>query len=110
MKDIISVKSNPFFKQREEEKQVFKLDAVLEIIIVHTNGKEYSLSKNSVNSKPKISESRFIVNSEMLSDLIIDLQLHQDKLASFRRNSEKINSLVSHIANISPENKSPENK
>lgn len=70
---------------------------MLELVIIYTDGKNYKLTKNNIESSPKLSESRLIVSPEMLQHLISDLQLHQKKLYSIRKNSDQINSLIRHI-------------
>lgn len=97
MKELITVRSNPYFTQKEDS-GAFSLQAHLELIIVFTDGKEYQLKKDSLNSSYKISETRLIVNAEKLTTLITELQLHQKKLESYRHNSDQINSLINHIS------------
>lgn len=96
MKQIISVRSNTHYTQKEEEKE-FRLNPMLELIIIYADGKNYKLTKNDLQSSPKIVETRMIISPEMLQSLITDLQLHQKKLDNIRKNSEQLNSLVKHI-------------
>lgn len=93
MKDIISVRSNPYYTQSEQG----KIEPQLELILIHTNGKTYNIVKKNLNAVPKIDETRFIVNSELIQQLITDLQLHQKKLEYYRKNADAINSLANHI-------------
>jgi hypothetical protein len=97
MKQMISVRSNPYFTQKENEK-TFQLQSCLEVVIIHTDGKKYKLGKNDFIAEANFNESRFIVNSEMLSSLITELQLHQKKLEVFRQNADKINGLINHLS------------
>jgi hypothetical protein len=76
MKEMISVRSNACYIQAENE---FALKPVLEIIIIHTDGKNYKFTTNELKTTSKIAETRFIVNPEMLNELIVELQLHQKK-------------------------------
>jgi hypothetical protein len=96
MKQMLSVRSNAYYTQEEGEKE-FALKPMLELVIIHTDGKNYKLTKNDMESSPKLSESRLIVSPEMLQHLITDLQLHQKKLDGIRKNSDQLNSLVRHI-------------
>ena len=93
---MVSVRSNAYYTQEEGEKE-FALKPMLEIVIIHTDGKNYKLTKNDMESSPKLSESRLIVSPEMLQHLITDLQLHQKKLDGIRKNADQLNSLVRHI-------------
>jgi hypothetical protein len=92
MKQMVSVRSNAYYTQEE-----FALKPMLELVIIHTDGKNYKLTKNDMESSPKLSESRLIVSTEMLQHLITDLQLHQKKLDGIRKNADQLNSLVRHI-------------
>jgi hypothetical protein len=96
MNHMVSVRSNAYYKQ-EDEQELFALTPILELVIIHTDGKNYKITKNDVESSPKLTESRLIVNPEMLQHLITDLQLHQKKLEAIRKNADQLNSLVRHI-------------
>jgi len=96
MKQMVSVRSNAYYTQEEGQKE-FALNPMLELIIIHTDGKNYKLTKNDIESSPKLAESRLIVSPEMLQHLITDLQLHQKKLEGIRKNADQLNSLVRHI-------------
>jgi len=97
MKQVISVRSNPYFTQKENEK-TFHLQSCLEVVIIHTDGKKYKLGKSDFISETNFNESRFIVTPELLSALITDLQLHQKKLEVFRQNADQINGLINHLS------------
>jgi hypothetical protein len=98
MKEMISVRSNPYFTQKENEKTL-QLDSCLEVVIIHTDGKTYNVNKKgAIFSKSKLDETRMIVSPEMLSSLITELQLHRKKLEVFRQNADKINSLINHLS------------
>lgn len=49
-----------------------------------------------------MNEIRLIVSPEMLSSLITELQLHQGKLETIRKNGDQINSLIKHIHETKP--------
>lgn len=99
MKEILSVRSNVYYRQ--EEGQEFALKAMLELVIIHTEGKNYKLTKNNLKSSAKINESRLIVSPEMLQQLIVDLQFHQKTLEGVRKNADQLNSLVRYIGESS---------
>jgi hypothetical protein len=96
MKQMVSVRSNAYYTQEEGQKE-FALNPMLELIIIHTDGKNYKITKNDIESSPKLAESRLIVSPEVLQHLITDLQLHQKKLEGIRKNADQLNSLVRHI-------------
>ena len=96
MKEMLSVRSNAYYTQEEGQKE-FTLNPMLELVIIHTDGKNYKLTKNNIESSPKLAECRLIVSPEMLSYLISDLQLHQKKLDGIRKNADKLNSLVRYV-------------
>jgi hypothetical protein len=96
MKQIIAVNSNPFYTQ-VEEKGNFTLRATLELVIVHSDGKEYEIEKDAFIGKNKLSEIRLLVSPEMLQGLITDLQLHQKTLDGIRKNADQINSLIKYV-------------
>jgi hypothetical protein len=96
MKQMMSVRSNAYYTQEEGQKE-FALNAMLELVIIHTDGKNYKLTKNDIESSPKLAECRLIVSPEMIQHLITDLQLHQKKLEGIRKNADQLNSLVRHI-------------
>lgn len=99
MKEIIAVKSNPVFFEDDTNKD-FALNANLELVITHSDGKEYHVTSNErVKAVPKIVETRLFVNPEMLQQLITELQLHQQKLDVARKNAEAINSLLKAVKN-----------
>src|SRR5574340_66187 len=98
MKEMISVRSNPYFTQKENEK-IVQLQTCMELVIIHTNGKTYNVDKRGILfSKSKLDETRLIVSPEMLTSLITEMQLHQKKLESFRQNADQLNSLIQHLS------------
>ena len=98
MKHILDVRSNPYFTQNEDQNE-FKLEPSLELVIIHSDGKNYEIEKNKLKSTTKLSEIRLIVNPEMLQALITDLQLHQKMFETIKANAEQLNSLVRHLSN-----------
>jgi hypothetical protein len=96
MKQMLTVRSNPYYTQQEEGSE-FLLKSHLEIVIIHTDGKDHKLTKKGIESFPNLTETRLLVSPELLQDLITDLQLHQKKLEGFRKNADQINSLIKHI-------------
>ena len=103
MKQMIAVRSNAFFAQ-DDQKEGFELKPELELVLIFTNGAEYDIKKGQgLIAKKKLDEVRMIVNPELLSDLITDLQLHQKKLEAMRKNGDQINSLIKHITEMPKE-------
>lgn len=96
MKEIISVRSNAQYIQKADTKE-FELQPMLEVIIIHTNGKNYNYTGNTLKSTTKFEEVRFSVSPEILTVLITDLQFHQKKLDAVRKNADQINALAKHI-------------
>lgn len=99
---MISVRSNAYYTQQENQLE-FSLTASLELVIIHTDGKEYKMNKKTLVSSPKVSEIRMIVNSELLKGLITDLQLHEKKLKTIRENSDALNRIAKHITTFDGE-------
>jgi DNA polymerase III alpha subunit (gram-positive type) len=107
MKQIVTVRSNPFFTQ-EENKSKISLEAQLELIIIFTDGKTYKWKKDGdLIPENKLTETRLIVSPEMLAYLITELQLHQKKLQVVRHNADQINALINHITDLPDEFKVP---
>lgn len=96
MKQIVDVRSNVHYSQHENEKE-FKLSPMMELIIIHTDGKNYKSSKTGLASEHKFAETRMILTPEMLESLITDLQLHQKKFDTIRKNADQLNALVKHL-------------
>lgn len=95
MKQIISVRSNAYFSQTEDEG--FEIRPMMELVIIHTNGKSYKVEQDLLKTKETIAEARLIVGPKMLTELITELQLHQSKMATMQHNADSINTLAKHI-------------
>jgi len=101
MKEAISVKSNAFYQQTTEKE--FSLKPLLELVIIHTDGKGYEIKKDgSIVAKAKLSETRLLVSPEMLTSLITELQLHQKQFEGIKNNADQLTALVKHLS--TPEN------
>ena len=96
MKQIVDIRSNARYSQQENEKE-FKLSPMMELTIIHTDGKNYKSSKNGLQAEHKFAETKIILTPEMLESLITDLQLHQKKFNTIRKNADQLNSLVKHL-------------
>jgi hypothetical protein len=96
MKEIIDVRSNVGYSQPEGIDE-FKLEAFMELVIIHSNGKKYFVKDKHLTSKTVFEEIRLTVSPEMLTTLITELQLHQKKLEGIRTNADKSTALVKHI-------------
>lgn len=94
MKELIEVRANHHYTQVEKQGS-FELNPVVELIVVYTDGKQYSVTKDGyLKSEFKFSESRMLINPELLGSLIAQLQMHQSNLNKCRNNAEQINSLI----------------
>ena len=98
MKTVISVRTNIFF----ETDNSINIQPAMELVIIHTDGKDYTYSKKGLVSKAKFGETRVVVNPEVLRKLIVDLQLHEKKLEAATKNANSINGLVEHIQTQQP--------
>jgi hypothetical protein len=96
MKQIVSVRANGYYQQKESEKD-FTLIPMVELVIIYTDGKNYTVEDDLLISDNKYSESRMIVSGDMLQTLITDLQLQQKIMNGLKQNAEKLNSLVKYI-------------
>jgi hypothetical protein len=100
MKQLISVRSNSIYSQKDSTNGEFKLEACLELIIIHTNDMEYKVVKNKLVSERIYSDTRITMDAEGVTALITELQFQQKKIESLRRNAEQLNTMVSHIATV----------
>lgn len=96
MKQLIAVNSNGFFAQTEGEKPL-QIDPCLEIVIIHTSGKDHEIKGSKIESTHKLEEARLIVSPNMLEALITDLKLHQKQLRVLQQNAGQINALIRHL-------------
>jgi hypothetical protein len=92
MKELLEVRSNAFYIQTEGEKINF--EAVLEVVLIHTDGFAYTEIEGTVKRTLKFEETRMLLTSQGLTDLIVQLQLHQKKLEQIRHNAEELTSIV----------------
>lgn len=98
MKQLISVRSNTHYAEREEAEK-FELLPVMELVLIYTDGKDYKVVKDELKPTNKLSEVRISIDPFSLESLITNLQLHQEKLKRARDNADKLNALVKHINN-----------
>ena len=96
MKQVLDVRSNAYYTQTENAKE-FELKAFLEIIIIHTDGKDYKIKAGKLKTSPNLTESRFVCSPEQLTQPINDLQMHQKKMEGIRQNADKLTGLVKYI-------------
>lgn len=102
MKQALSIRSNCWFSIPEKG-ETFSVEPALELVIIHTDGKNYKLGKNDFIAEPKVNEIRLLVSPDMLASLITELQLHQTKMETIRKNGDQINALIKHIGEIKTE-------
>lgn len=94
MKQLLEVRSNCHYTQSEGVGS-FELKATMELVLIHTEGYNYTLSKNKLENKVKLNETRMVLSPDMLDALIVQLQMHKTKLAQIKENAIQINTLVS---------------
>lgn len=104
MKTIIDVKSNPVYLEGNEKGQ-FSLEGNIELIIVHSDGKEYQFKNEKIIAHPVFNETRFIVNTSVMDELITMLQGHRDKLRKISENASQLNALVKTFSEVVNDNK-----
>ncbi len=105
MKQVVTVRSNTYYEQNEGEAP-FALKPLMELVIINTDGKDYVINKDgSIKGKFKLEESRLLVNPEMLTVLITELQLHQKKFEQIQKNAAQLTALVAHISTPANEGK-----
>lgn len=104
MKDLVAVRSNPYYEQVNEDNQV-KLNAKLELVIIHTDGKHYKLKNNKLEADFNINETRILVNPELLEILIFELQLHQKNMDALNQNAIKLSTLMNYLGTEENESK-----
>ena len=98
MKQLVTVRSNTYYEQNEGETP-FSLKPLMELVIIHTNGKDYLVTKaGAIVGKPILEEIRLLVNPELLTSLITELQLHQRKFEVISKNADQLSTLVRHIS------------
>lgn len=109
MDQMVAIKSNAFLLQDDTKEKVSFLPQ-MELVIIHTDGKDYTWTKTGLNSKARFDEIRLIVTPDMLQELITQLQLHQTKLKQFRDNATELNAMIRLITEAQEENKPTEPK
>lgn len=109
MKEMVAIRSNAFLLQDDSQKMVSFLPQ-MELVIIHTNGKDYNYTKDGLSGKSRFDEIRLIVTPDMLQSLITELKLHQQKLHQFRNNATEINSMIRIITEQDKINTEAENK
>lgn len=90
MKEVLEVRANTVYTQVEN-----KLSPRLELILIHTAGKQYEVKAAKVTAIPIINEARFSVNSKQLDDLIADLQKWKLQMVTIEQNCSVLNHVIS---------------
>jgi len=98
MKQVVTIRSNTYYEQVENEKP-FTLKPLMELVIIHTDGKDYILKKDGqIQGTFNLVEHRLLISPELLTGLITELQLHQKKLETIQKNAAQLTALVAHIS------------
>lgn len=92
---MIAVRSNAYFAQKEVEG--LEITPQMELVIIHTNGKNYTVEDDNLITQDRISEIRLVVSRNMLTQLITELQLHQSNMGVMQHNADSINTLAKMI-------------
>ena len=103
MKELVNVRTNVVFVQNEDDKD-FNILGCLELVLIYTDGKEYSVNKQgNISAKHKLIETRIMIKGSMMNDLITGLQLHNQKLINAKESANSINSMFQYTKSINDE-------
>ena len=93
MKQLMTVRSNPYYSLLDD-----KLAANLEIILIHTDGKEYLVGENKqIDGTWKLAETRLIINQNNLNSLIDELKGLQKAMKTLSDNAKVLNTIIHEI-------------
>lgn len=92
MKNIIEVRGNAIYTGTDNE-----LKPQVELIIIHTDGKQYNVKGKEVVTVPILRETRFTADPEELDRLIADLQKFKLMMTTIQQNCKVINSVVEQL-------------
>lgn len=95
MKHALEIRANALYFHEQKEGNI-QLNPKLELVLIHSDGYEYFMDRDNKEFEKafKIVETRLIVSPEMISDLIIQLKVHQENLNNLRANADNINALI----------------
>jgi len=92
MKQILEVRTNPIYSADSKE-----LTPKIEVIIIHTDGKQYIAKGEKVQSIPILKETRFTVEPETLDKFVADLQGVRLQMNQIMDNCKVINHVITSL-------------
>lgn len=95
MKQIFEVRTNPIYQTNGTN----KLKAQLEVVLIHTDGKEYKPTpKGGIIATPILRETRFFIGPEDLDQILKGLQLAKVQMEQIKGNCEVLNDVITHMS------------
>ena len=99
MEQIIAIKSN-FYYQQQMGSEAFTLKPLLEITIVHSDGKVYQQNQeNKLTAIAKTTETKFGFTMETLDTLITQLMVQKQALQKIADNAQTLNTIIANSGN-----------
>lgn len=92
MKHIIGITTNHMMIPREGKE--FNLSPMLELIIMHSDGKDYSHNGKNLSSKMKFAETRMILTPTAMRELYAKLGEALLGMSALENTCDQINNLV----------------
>ncbi len=91
MKQVFEIRCNSIYSASELGN---KLRPEIEMILVHTDGKQYVAKGNTVTTTPILKETRFFVSHKELDQIITDLQKWKLQMVQIEQNCTVINNVI----------------
>lgn len=95
MKNIIEIRTNAIYSAST---QANKLKPEIEVILIHTDGKQYEVVSKQIKATPILRETRFIAEMEDLDRLITELQKTKLQMTAIEQNCRVLNEIVENIS------------
>lgn len=92
MKEVFAITSNQIMCPKNGKQ--FELVPMMELILVHSDGKDYSHNGKKLSSTVKISETRFFVSVNGMKELMSQLAMAAASLNVLEANCGQINQLI----------------
>lgn len=92
MKEVIAITHNPIMAPKHGKK--FELVPMLELIITHSDGKDYSHDGKKLSSVTKFTETRLFVSVNGMKELMSQLAMASASLNILESNCQHINELI----------------
>lgn len=95
MKQIFEVRTNPIYQTNNK---TGKLQAQMEVILIHTDGKEYKAGTNGkVITTPIVKETRFFIGDNDLNDILKGMQLAKLQMERVKGNCQVLNDVITQL-------------